>query len=105
MAKGEELLGSGDVGIVRVALPGSEATTRGVFEEVVEDDDVEVRLGEPLLLLQDPWYCSTSLYLAVRALKVNPPGVPKKWILKSEAPSHETAWVPNASSILDLRFQ
>ena len=42
---------------------------------------------------------------AVGALEVSPPGVPKKWILKGEAPSHETAWVSIASGILDLWFQ
>ena len=104
MAEGEEPLGSGDVGTVGVAMPGSEATAGGASEAVAGDDDVEVRLGEPLLPLQDPWYCSTSLFLAVGALEVNPLGVPKKWILKSVAPSHETTWVPTASGILDLRF-
>ena len=104
MAEGEESLGSGDVGTVGVAMPGSEATAGGASEAVAGDDDVEVRLGEPLLPLQDPWYCSTSLFLAVGALEVNPLGVPKKWILKSVASSHETTWVPIASGILDLWF-
>ena len=31
--------------------------------------------------------------------------MPKKWILKGEAPSHETTWVPAAYGIMDLRFQ
>ena len=31
--------------------------------------------------------------------------MPKKWILKGEAPSHEIAWVPGASGIMDLQFQ
>ena len=74
-------------------------------EAVAGGDDVEVGLGEPLLLLQDSWYCSSSLFLTVRAPKVSPLGVPKKWILKGEAPSHETVWVPATSVILDLWFQ
>ena len=31
--------------------------------------------------------------------------MPKKWILKGEASSHETTWVLAAPGILDLRFQ
>ena len=104
MADGEEPLGSGDVGTAGVAMPGSEAMAGGTSEAVAGDDDAEVRLGEPLLPLQDPWYCLTSLFLAVGAFEVNPPGVPKKRILISVAPSHETTWVPIASGILDLRF-
>ena len=104
MAEGEESLGSGDASTVGVAVPENEATARGMSEALAGDDNVEVRLGEPLLPLQDPWYCSSSLFLAVGALEVNPPGVPKKWILKGEAPSHETAWVPTASGILHLQF-
>nr|POF03762.1 hypothetical protein CFP56_06679 [Quercus suber] len=42
---------------------------------------------------------------AIGALEVNPPEVPKKWILKGKAPSHEAVWVPVASGILDLWFQ
>ena len=94
MAEGEEPLGSGDVSIIR-----------SVAEAVAKGDDVEVRLGEPLLPLQDLWYCSSSLFPTIGTPKFSPPGVPKKWILKGKAPSHETACVPAASSILDLRFQ
>ena len=104
MAKREEQLGSADAGTAGVAVPGSEATARGLADAVVRGTDAEVRLGEPLLPLQDPWYCSTSLFPATGALEVIPPGVPKKWILKSEA-NRETAWVPTASGIIDLRFQ
>ena len=105
MAEGEEPLGSGDVSIAGVVMPEREATARGVAEAAVGGDNVEVRLGEPLLPLQDPWYCSSSLFPTVGALKVSLPEVPKKWILKGEAPNHETAWVSVASGILDLRFQ
>ena len=66
---------------------------------------MEVGLGEPLLPLQDPWYCSSLLFPAVGAPKVSPPRVPKKWILKGEAPSPETTWVLAATGILDLHFQ
>ena len=83
MAKREELLGFGDAG-----------TTGGVAEAVAGGVNAGVRLGEPLLPLQDPWYCSTSLFPAVGALEVNPLGMPKKYILKGEALSHETTWVP-----------
>ena len=79
MAEREELLGSSDA-----------STAGGVAEVVVRGDDVEVRLGEPLLLLQDLWYCSSFLFQAVGAPEVSPPRVPKKWILKGEA-GHETA--------------
>ena len=90
MAKREEQLGSADAGIVGVAVPRSEATAGGMANAVARGADAEVRLGEPLLPLQDPWYCSTSLFPVVEAPKVSPPSVPKKWILKGEAPSHET---------------
>ena len=93
MAEGEESLGSSDA-----------STARCMVEAIAGGDDMEVRLGEPLLPLQDPWYCSSSLFQAVGAHKVSPLGVPKKWILKGEAPNHEIAWVPVASGILDLRF-
>ena len=83
---------------------GSEAMVGGVAKAVAEGADAEVRLGEPLLLLQDPWYCLTSFFSVVEAPKVSPPSVPKKWILKGEAPSHEAAWVPTAYGIIDLRF-
>ena len=76
-----------------------------MVETVVGGDDAEVRLGEPLSPLQDPWYFSPFLFPTVGALEVNPPEVPKKWILKGEAPNHETAWVLAASGILDLWFQ
>ena len=104
MAEREEQLGSADAGIVGVAVPRSEATAGGMANAVARGADAEVRLGEPLLPLQDPWYCSTSLFPAAGAPEVIPPSVPKKWILKSEA-SHETAWVPTAYGIIDLRFQ
>lgn len=51
MAEGEEPLGSGDVSIAGVVMPEREATARGVAEAVVGGDNVEVRLGEPLLPL------------------------------------------------------
>ena len=97
MAEGEELLGFGDVRTAGVAVPKREAMAGG--------DNVKVRLGEPLLPLQDPWYCSSSLFPTVGASEVSPPKEPKKWILKGETPSHEAAWVPAAAGILDLRFQ
>ena len=97
MAKGEEPLGSGDISIAGVVVLETEATARG--------DDVEVGPRESLLPLQDPWYCSSSLFPVVRAPEFSPPKVPKKWILKGEAPSHETVWLPATSSILNLRFQ
>ena len=86
MVKGEELLVSSDASIAKVAVRESEASAGG--------DDVEVGPGESLLPLQDLWYCSSSLFPVVGAPEVSPPRVPKKWILKGEAPSHKTAWVP-----------
>ena len=105
MAKGEESLGSGDVSTTGVVMPEREATARGVAEAAAKGENVEVRLREPLLPLQDPWYCSSSLFPTVGAFEVSPPGLPKKWILKGEAPSHKIVWVSATSSILDLRFQ
>nr|POE97722.1 hypothetical protein CFP56_71785 [Quercus suber] len=105
MTKGEKSLGSGDASIVRVVVPECEAMARGVVEAIPRGDDVEVRLEEPLLPLQDSWYCSHSLFPAVGTPKVSPPRMPKKWILKGEAPSLKAVWVPAASRILDLQFQ
>ena len=51
MVEGGEPLGSSDVSIVGVAMPEREATARGVVKTVVGGDDVEIRLGEPLLPL------------------------------------------------------
>ena len=90
MAKREELLGYGEPGTTGVVVPWSKATAGGVAKAVVGGADAEVRLGKPLLPLQDPWNCSTSLFPTFGAFEVSPPGVPKKWILKGEAASHET---------------
>ena len=65
-------------------MSGSEAIAGG------EAEAITVGIGEPLLPLQDPWYCLTSLFPVVGALEVSPHGVPRKWILKDEALSHET---------------
>ena len=54
MDEREESLGSGDAGTARLAVPGSEVTVGDVAEAVAGDVDAEVRLGEPLLPLQDP---------------------------------------------------
>ena len=105
MAKGGEQLGSGDVSPVGVAVLEREAMARGVAEAAAGGDNVEVRLGEPLLPLQDPWYCLSSLFPIVGAPKVSPFGTPKKWILKGEAPSPEAAWVPIVAGMLDLWSQ
>ena len=105
MAEGEESLGSGDVSTTGVVMLEREAMAKGVAKAAAGGENVEVRLRKPLLPLHDHWYCSSSLFPAVGALKVSPPGVPKKWISKGEAPSHKTAWVSTASGILDLRFQ
>ena len=104
MAEEEELLGSGDASTAMVAVRESEATVGGGAEAVAGRDDMEVRPKESLLPLQDLWYCSSSLFPAVGTLEVSPFGVPKKWILKGEVSSNETAWVPAASGILNLWF-
>ena len=105
MAEGEESLGSGDVSTAGVVMPEKEATAKGVAKAAAKDENVEVWLREPLLPLRDLWYCSSSLFPAVGAFEVSLPWLPKKWILKGEAPSHKTVWVSATSSILDLRFQ
>ena len=105
MAKREEPLGSENDGATGVAMSGIEAAAGGEVEAIVVGVGAEARQREPLLPLQDPWYCSTSLFPTVGAPKVSPLGVPRKWILKGEAPSHEIAGVPAASGIMDLRFQ
>ena len=105
MAEGEEPLSPDGVNTVGVTVPERDAMARGVARAAAGGDDVEVGPGEPLLPLQDPWYCSSLLFSTVGAPEVSPPRVPKRWILKGEAPSPETAWVPAATGILDLRFQ
>ena len=104
MAEGEERLGPGGVYTARVTVPKGDATAGGVAKATTRVDDVEVEIGEPLLPLQDPWYYSSLLFPAVGAPEVSPPEAPKKWILKGEAPSPETAWVPAATGILGLHF-
>ena len=101
----EELLGSSGANTTRVAMLEGEVAAGGEAEVVAVGASAEARRGEPLLPLQDPWYYSTSLFRTNGAPKVGPPGVPKKWILKGEAPSYEIAWVPITSSVMDLRFQ
>ena len=86
MAEGKELLGPSGVNTTGVTVPERDATARGVARAATGGDDVEVGPGEPLLLLQDPWYCSSLPFSAVGAFEVSPPVVPKKWILKGEAP-------------------
>ena len=105
MAKGEEPLSLSGVNVVRMIVPEKDAMAGGVAMTVAGSDDVEVGPGEPLLPLQDPWYCSSLLFPAVGALEVSPPMAPKRWILKGETPSPKATWVPVAIGILDLRFQ
>ena len=104
MVEREELLGSGAAGTTRVVASGGEAVARGEAEVLVMGAGAKARRGELLLPLQDPWHCSTSLFPVVGASEVSPPGVPKKWILKGEAPSYETTWVLATSGVMDLRF-
>ena len=61
MAKEEEPLGSGGVDTVGVTVPEKDATAGGVTMTAAGSDDVEVGPGEPLVPLQDPWYCSSLL--------------------------------------------
>ena len=104
MAKEEEPLGSGGVDTVGVTVPEKDATAGGVTMTAAGSDDVEVGPREPLLPLQDLWYCSSLLFPVVGAPEVSLVGVPKRWILKGEAPSLETTWVLATTSILDLQF-
>ena len=77
MAEGEEPLGSSGVDTVGVTVPEKDATVGGVTMTAVGSDDVEVGLGEPLVPLQDPWYCASVLFPAAGASKVSPPRAPK----------------------------
>ena len=86
MAEGKEPLGPSGVNTAGVTVPERDATARGIARVAAGGDDVEVGLGEPLLPLQDPWYCSSLLFPAVGAFEVSPLRVPKKWILKGEGP-------------------
>ena len=105
MAEGEEPLGPSGVNTIGVTVPEKNATARGIATAAAGSDDVEVGPGEPLLPLQDLWYNSSLLFPVVGALEFSPLGVPKRWILKGEAPNPKTAWVPTTTVILDLRFQ
>ena len=60
-------MGFGDAGIIGVVVPGSEVVAGGEAEAIAMGASVEARRGEPLLPLQDPWYCLTSLFPAVGA--------------------------------------
>ena len=53
MAKREKHLDSYGASTAGVAMPGSETTAGDMVEVVAMGADMEVRLGEPLLLLQD----------------------------------------------------
>ena len=77
MAKEEEPLGSGGVDTVGVTVPEKDATAGGVTMTAAGSDDVEVGPGEPLVPLQDPWYCSSLLFPAIGASEVSPPRAPK----------------------------
>lgn len=105
MARREETSASSGVETARVAMSGGEAVVGSEVEGLAVGVGVEAKRGEPLLPLQDSWYYSTSLFLVVRATKVSPPGTLKKWILKAEAPNHETVWVLATFSVMDLQFQ
>jgi len=50
-----------------VVVPGSEVAAGGKAEAIAMGASAEARRGEPLLPLQDPWYCLTSLFPAVGA--------------------------------------
>ena len=105
MAEGEEPLGSSDVSTTRVTVLEIDATVGGVARVATKGDDVEVGLGSPCCHCRTLGIFHLLCSQQLGALEVSPLGVPKKWILKGEAPSHETAWVSAASSILDLWFQ
>ena len=53
MAKREKHLDSYGASTAGVAMPGSETTAGDMVEVVAMGAGMEVRLGEPLLLLQD----------------------------------------------------
>ena len=83
MAKREGLLGLGGASTIGVVVPGDEVVARGEAKVVVMGVGAEARRGEPLLPLH-PWYCSTSLFLAIKAPEFSSLVVSKKWILKGE---------------------
>ena len=51
MAEGKEPLGPSGVNTAGVTVPERDATARGIARVAAGGDDVEVGLGEPLLLL------------------------------------------------------
>lgn len=61
-------------------------------------------VNESLLLLQDPRYFSSPLFSVVPT-DLSPLEAPSQWNIRSEAPNLETAWVPAASGVMDLRLQ
>ena len=77
MAKREGLLGFGGASTARVVVPSGEAMAGGKAKVFAVGVGVEARRGEPLLPLH-PWYCLTSLFLAIRAPEFSSLGVSKK---------------------------
>ena len=59
------------------------------------------RLGEESLCCCSKT-CGIAQLLCFQQLGLS---VPRKWILKGEAPSYETAWILAASGIMDLQFE
>lgn len=64
--------------------------------------DVKI-VRKSLLLLQDPWYCSSVLLFMVPT-DIGALDAPPQWNIRGGAPNPNTAWVPIASRVMDLRL-
>ena len=72
-------------------------------EETLIAVDVEIAKNS-LLPLQDPWYCSSPLF-PMGPTDISVFDAPSQCNIWGEAPNPETAWVPSASGVMDLRLQ
>ena len=65
---------------------------------------VDVEIAKNLLLpLQDPGYCSSPLFPMVPT-DISVSDAPSQCNIWGEGPNTETAWVPLASGVMDLRL-
>ena len=96
---------SSSVSLFYLRLRGSHHLVRSMAEEKETPTIVNVKVAKKSLLpLQDPWYCSSSLFPMVPT-DISASDVPSQWNIRGEAPNTEIAWVPLAPGVMDLRLQ